>query len=104
MGARAIVLLTSSGRIARLVAKYRPGVPVFSATNSAKVAAQGNTNFGVIPLFLDEPIKRVSDVVLKVVEYANKGGIIPVRAACLHGGAACKRAGSRAARVTDQGR
>jgi pyruvate kinase len=93
MGARAIVLLTSSGRIARLVAKYRPDIPVFSATNSAKVAAQGNTNFGVIPLYLVDPIKRVSDVVDKVVEYANKGGIMPVRAldapcACAHGHAA----------------
>ncbi len=80
MGARAIVLLTSSGRIARLVAKYRPDVPVFSATNVVKVAAQANTNFGVIPLYLTEPIKRVSDVVTSVVEYANKGGFIPVRA------------------------
>jgi pyruvate kinase len=85
MGARAIVLLTSSGRIARLVAKYRPDIPVFSATNSVKVAAQANTNFGVIPLYLNDPIKRVSDVIDKVVEYANKGGIIPVRcnAACV---------------------
>ena len=79
MGARAIVLLTSSGRIARLVAKYRPDIPVFSATNDAKVAAQGNANFGVIPLLLAQPIKRVSDVVEKVVEYASKGSIIPVR-------------------------
>ena len=81
MGARAIVLLTSSGRIARLVAKYRPELPVFSATNSMKVASQGNTNFGVIPLYLSEPIKRVSDVVNHVVEYSNKGGILPVRGA-----------------------
>ena len=85
MGARAIVLLTSSGRIARLVAKYRPELPVFSATNSLKVAKQGNTNFGVIPLFLTDPIKRVSDVVNHVVEYSNKGGIMPVR------GVACMR-------------
>ena len=83
MGARAIVLLTSSGRISRLVAKYRPELPVFAATNSLKVAAQGNTNFGVIPLLLKDPIKRVSDVVAHVVEYSNKAGILPVRCAAL---------------------
>ena len=52
---------------------------MFAATNSLKVAAQGNTNFGVIPLYLHDPIKRVSDVVNHVVEYSNKAGILPVR-------------------------
>ena len=83
MGARAIVLLTSSGRAGRLVAKYRPQVPVFAATNDIKVAHQSNANFGVIPLFLADPIKRVQQVVDSVVLYSNNTGILPVRDARL---------------------
>jgi pyruvate kinase len=84
MGARAIVLLTKSGRTLRLVAKYRPDIPVFAVTNEQKIAIQGNANFGVIPLFLTEPIKAVAAVVAKVVQYANQGGLlpVPVRSGC----------------------
>jgi pyruvate kinase len=79
MGARCIILLTTSGRAGRLVAKYRPSMPVFAVTNNQVVARQANASFGVIPLLLEEPITRVGAVVDKVVEFANKAGIIQVR-------------------------
>ena len=79
MGARAIVLLTSSGRAGRLVAKYRPEVPVFAATNDLKVARQSNATFGVIPMYMEEPITRVIDVVNHLLVFANKGGVCQVR-------------------------
>ena len=79
MGARAIILLTTSGRAGRLIAKYRPSMPVFAATNELMVARQANASFGVIPLLLEDPITRVGDVVDKVVDYARMAGIIAVR-------------------------
>lgn len=40
MGAKMIVVLTESGRTARLIAKYRPSVPILVLTASREVAAQ----------------------------------------------------------------
>ena len=78
-GAKAIVLLTGSGRAGRLVAKYRPRVPVFAATNSLKVANQCNANFGVYPMFMEQPIQRVSDVLTQLIPYAAKLGVVDIK-------------------------
>ena len=78
-GAKAIVLLTVSGRAGRLVAKYRPRVPVFAATNSLKVANQCNANFGVYPMFMEQPIQRVSDVLTQLIPYAAKLGVVDIK-------------------------
>ena len=93
MGARAIVLLTSSGRAGRLVAKYRPEVPVFAATNDLKVARQSNATFGVIPMYMEEPITRVIDVVNHLLVFANKGGICQVSSLAVFRGARAAQAG-----------
>ncbi|MGH9671781.1 MAG: pyruvate kinase, partial [Bryobacteraceae bacterium] len=47
IGARAIVVFTASGATARLVARYRPGVPVYAFTTSAAAARQLSVVYGV---------------------------------------------------------
>lgn len=40
LGARCIIVLTNSGRTARLIAKYRPPCPIFCVTKSDQTARQ----------------------------------------------------------------
>eukprot|EP00755_Sulcionema_specki_P006582 Sspe_Gene.35853::Locus_17358_Transcript_1_1_Confidence_1.000_Length_1488::g.35853::m.35853 len=37
---RCIIVLTNSGRTARLIAKYRPSCPIFAVTKTARTARQ----------------------------------------------------------------
>jgi len=50
VGAEAIVLVTSSGATARLVARHRPGVPIYAVTASEQVARLISPVYGVRPL------------------------------------------------------
>ncbi len=50
MGAVAIVVFTAGGASARLVAKYRPPVPVYAFTMSENVARQMQVLYGVTPI------------------------------------------------------
>ncbi len=49
LGARAIVAATTSGATARLVARYRPSVPVIALTPRTEVLRQLGLTWGVIP-------------------------------------------------------
>lgn len=46
----AIVALTRGGRSARMIAKYRPGVPIIAVTNSRQVARQLILSRGITPI------------------------------------------------------
>jgi pyruvate kinase len=48
--AKAIIVFTSSGRTARMVARYRPPVPIFAFTSSESVARQLSLVYGVRPV------------------------------------------------------
>ena len=50
LGAKAIATLTHSGRTARLIACYRPSIPVFAAATAEKVQRQLALVWGVVPL------------------------------------------------------
>ena len=50
MGASAIVVFTAGGTSARLVAKYRPPVPIYAFTGSESVARQMQVIYGVTPI------------------------------------------------------
>lgn len=50
LGAKAIATLTHSGRTARLIARYRPSIPIFAAATSDKVQRQLALVWGVVPL------------------------------------------------------
>jgi pyruvate kinase len=53
LGAMAIVVFTAGGSSARLVAKYRPPVPIYAFTASEGVARQLQVVYGVTPIVAD---------------------------------------------------
>ena len=54
LGVKAIVTATTSGYTARMIAKYRPTVPVIATTTNEKTANQLMLSWGVQPLICDE--------------------------------------------------
>lgn len=48
-GAKAIIVLTRSGNSARLIAKYRPSVPIIVITRNPQTARQVHLNRGCFP-------------------------------------------------------
>ena len=53
IGAAAIVVFTAGGSSARMVAKYRPPVPIYAFTTSEKVARQLSVVYGVTAIIAD---------------------------------------------------
>ena len=54
LNARAIVIVTKSGRSARSISKYRPNCNIIAGTTSDKVCRQLNMSWGVSPVHLEE--------------------------------------------------
>ena len=81
-----IVVFTDNGRLARLVAKYRPAVKILAASVNAQVVRQTNTIRGVkgfkIPTF-----QGVENVITAVLEEAKSQGLVKAggRVAVVHG-------------------
>lgn len=70
-GATAIVVFTASGSSARLVAKYRPPVPIFSFTHSSAVARQLAIIYGIIPVLSPDPVD--TDQMVKLLDNLLQG-------------------------------
>jgi len=77
VGARCIVAFTWSGLTARLIAKFRPGVPIIAFSPQETVVKQMSLYWGVFP-FLVKPEKSTDEMVNKVdslligLKYAKK--------------------------------
>lgn len=53
---RAILAITREGYSARMLAKYRPGVPIIAATGHDRVARQLMLSRGIVPMLLDTSV------------------------------------------------
>lgn len=77
-GAVGIVVFTASGASARLVAKYRPPVPIYAFTHSESVARQMSIIYGVIPMLMPNPVD--TDEMVKVLDATLLGrGLVKPR-------------------------
>ena len=78
--ARAILVLTSSGRAAGLVSEYRPRQPVFVMTDNPTLAASCRSRFGQCGLFLPgQRFQRINDALPLLVQYCNNMGLLSLQ-------------------------
>jgi len=65
VGAVAIACLTHTGTTARIIARYRPDVPIIACTNEPRVVAQLGVVWGVQALFI--PFQKHTDAGVEIV-------------------------------------
>jgi pyruvate kinase len=74
----AIVAITREGYSARMLAKYRPGVPIIAATHDSRVARQLMLSRGVKPMLLDNTLADPSTVTQMAILQALREGRVRV--------------------------
>ncbi|MBC7093111.1 pyruvate kinase [Candidatus Bipolaricaulota bacterium] len=75
VGARAIVCATVSGWTARLVASFRPGVPVVATTPDPLVARRLSLAWGVCPLAI-APAREPDELIVDSLAAARDAGLV----------------------------
>jgi pyruvate kinase len=68
VGAKLILILTEMGGTARLVAKYRPLLPVMAATTFQQTARQLEAHFGLVPFYHSNPDNVIDESLKYAVE------------------------------------
>ena len=74
LGAAAIVAFTKSGSTARRVAKYRPSIPILSATPSSRQRRRLLLSWGVYPYEIGEP-SDIADLLAQGARLSRKTGV-----------------------------
>ncbi|MGN0711200.1 MAG: pyruvate kinase [Anaerovoracaceae bacterium] len=75
LNAAAIITVTSSGRTAHMISKYRAGCPVIGCTTNATVWRQLSLAWGVEPLIIPEH-QNTRDLFNAAVSAAHKAGLV----------------------------
>jgi len=74
LGASVIITLTESGSTARLVAKYRPRVPIICVTNAMETSSFLGCSRACLPVLVPSMVGS-DQLILDAMEYAKKMGI-----------------------------
>ena len=75
LGAAAIISVSKSGRTARMVSKYRPGIQIIACTSDETTYHQLSLSWGVIPVLVDEQ-KDTDSLFECAVNAALEGGYV----------------------------
>ena len=69
----AILAVTRSGHTARMLARYRPGVPIIAATSSRRAARQFLLSRGITPMRLDDDLPDPTVAHVAITQAAREG-------------------------------
>ncbi|MBQ9624541.1 MAG: pyruvate kinase, partial [Clostridia bacterium] len=73
--AKAIVTVTSSGKTARKISRFKPSCPIIAVTSSEKVLRQLNLAFGVVPVLAEEQ-HSTDELVAEAMRAAVSTGLV----------------------------
>jgi len=73
--ASAILAITQMGKTARMVSKYRPGIPIIGCVTDEMVMRQVNLSWGVTPVLLKEQ-STTDELFEHAVEMAQRAGLV----------------------------
>lgn len=75
LNAKAIIVVTRSGRTARMISRFRPNVPIVAATTSEKAYNKLAINWGVIPC-MAKMQDNTDELFIHAVECAKNLGVV----------------------------
>ncbi len=75
LGAKAIITVTTSGKTAKMISKYRPLSPIISCSCNEQVCRQLNMSWGVTPVLVQKK-NNTDDLFDHSVEMSIKAGLV----------------------------
>ena len=75
LDAKAIVVVTKSGRSARMISKYRPACMIISGTTEERVYRQLSMSWGVNPILVEEK-KDIFDLFSHAIDVAKEKSLV----------------------------
>jgi len=73
--AKAILIITSSGKTAKIISKFRPEVPIITATENSLAMRKLTLNWGIFP-FLAPSVRSVDKIIEQSISMMKKKNIV----------------------------